>query len=262
MDLGIKGKTAIINGGSAGMGRGGALALAREGVDLVISARGEDRLVAACQGIADETGVSVTPVVADHSTEEGRATILAACPDPDIMVMTCSPPDMTGDYSAISVEDWEKALSISLIAPIEFMKAIVSGMAERGFGRIVNIGTGAAKFPVELRMLSGAPRAALVNYTVALSKKYAAHNVAINNLLPGMHKTDGIAGTFEARAAENGTTVDEEMDAFAKHWRIAAGRFGDADDFGALVAMFCSQQVNYVIGQNLVVDGGIGNVTF
>ena len=174
------------------MGRGAALALAREGVDLVISARGEERLNRTCTDIASETGVSVTPVAADHSTPDGRARILAACPDPDILVMTCSPPEVTGDYKAIEPDDWRANIDVSVISPVEFIRAVIDGMIERRWGRIVNIGTGAAKFPTETRILSGAPRAALVNYTVAVSKKVAKYNVAINNVLPGMHHTAGI----------------------------------------------------------------------
>jgi 3-oxoacyl-[acyl-carrier protein] reductase len=262
MDLGIRGKRAIVNGASAGLGRGTARALAREGVALVLSARGEERLVRTCEEIAAETGVSVTPVVADHSTADGRARILAACPDPDILVMTCSPPTVTGDYLAIEPADWEATLAVTLISPVEFVRATIGGMVERGWGRIVSIGTGAAKFPTEIRILSGAPRAALTNYLVAVAKKVARHNVVVNSVLPGMHHTAGIRDGFLARAAANGTSYDAEVERFAQDWRIPAGGFGDADDFGALCALLCSQQARYVVGQSLVVDGGIGNTTF
>ena len=135
MDLGIRGKRAIVNGGSAGLGRGSALALAREGVDLVISARGEERLRATCSEIAKETGVSVTPIATDHSTPEGRAKILAACPNPDILVMTCSPPQVTGNYLAIEPENWQDNIAVALISPVEFVRATISGMVERKWGR-------------------------------------------------------------------------------------------------------------------------------
>jgi 3-oxoacyl-[acyl-carrier protein] reductase len=262
MDLGIRGKWAIVNGGSAGMGRASALALAREGVNLVVSARGEERLLRACRQIEDETGANVTPVAADHSTAEGRARILAACPSPDILVGTCSPPPVTGDYATIDNDDWRQTLDIALLGPVAFMKAVIPGMVERRFGRIVNIATGAAKFPAEIRLLSGPPRAALVNYTVAVARKVARHNVVINNVLPGMVHTEGIRDGFEALARRNGTTYEEETLRFAREWRIAAGRFGDADEVGAVVAMFCSAQAGFMVGQSLVVDGGIGNSTF
>jgi 3-oxoacyl-[acyl-carrier protein] reductase len=177
MDLGIRGRRAIVNGGSAGMGRGSVLALAREGVQLFVSARGEARLRKACEEISRETGASVTPIVADHSTAEGRERILAACPEPDILVGTCSPPPFTGDYATVSNQDWLENLEVTLLSPVQFMKAVVPGMVERGWGRVVNIGTGAAKFPAQVRILSGPPRAALVNYSVAVAKAVARHNV-------------------------------------------------------------------------------------
>ena len=256
MDLGIRGRKAIVNGGSAGMGRSAVLSLAREGVDVVVSARGEARLIAACREIAEETGATITPVACDHSTAEGRALVLAACPDPDILVGTCSPPPMTPDYRAITEDQWREAIDISLLSPVAFMKAVLDGMVERRWGRIVNIATVAAKYPGEIRALSGSTRAALANYTVAVSKVVARHNVLINNLLPGMHHSAFVEVQFNERAAAKGITYDEEVAQFCRDWRIAAERFGDCDDVGDWVAMFCSQQANYITGQSLVIDGG------
>lgn len=262
MDLGIKGRKAIVNGGSAGMGRGSALALAHDGVELYISARGERRLMQTCEDIATQTGVNVTPIVADHSTDEGRERILASCPNPDILVGTCSPPAFTGDYRAVTTEDWQATIDVTLLSPVQFMQAVLPGMIERGWGRIVNIGTGAAKFPAEVRILSGPPRAALVNYCVAVAKAVAKYGVMVNNVLPGMHHTGAIHDRYTALAAENGTTYDEEIQKFIDDWRIPANRFGDAEHFGAIVAMFCSEQVAFLTGQSLVVDGGQTNATF
>ena len=262
MDLGINGKKAIINGGSAGMGKGSALALAKEGVDLFISARGEKRLLETCEEIEKKTGVIAKPIVADHSSDEGREKILSSCPDPDILVGTCTPPPFTYSYEEVSTEEWRQTLDVSLLSPVEFMKAIIPGMVERKWGRIVNIGTGAAKTPAEVRILSGPPRAALVNYSVAVSKKVAKHNVVINNILPGMHHTASIADRYNKLAEENGTTYDEEIEKFVNNWKIPAKKFGSSDDLGSFVAMFCSEQASYVIGQSLVIDGGIGNTTF
>jgi 3-oxoacyl-[acyl-carrier protein] reductase len=256
MDLGINGRKAIINGGSAGMGRSAVLALAREGVECFVSARGEHRLVAACRDIADETGATVIPVCADHSTKEGQDRILSACPDPDILVGTCSPPPMTPDYREITEDQWREAIDISLLSPVAFMKAVLDGMVERQWGRIVNIATVAAKYPGEIRILSGSTRAALSNYTVAVSKLVAKHNVTINNLLPGMHHSAFVEKQFNERAAAKGTTYEEEVAEFSREWRIAAERFGDCDDVGDFVAMFCSAQANYITGQSLVIDGG------
>jgi 3-oxoacyl-[acyl-carrier protein] reductase len=169
---------------------------------------------------------------------------------------------MTPDYRAITPAQWQEAIDISLLSPIEFMRRVLDGMVERKWGRIVNIATVAAKYPAEIRALSGSTRAALANYTVAVSKVVAAHNVIINNLLPGMHHTATVEEQFNARAAANNTTYEEEVAIFAREWNIPSGRFGDADDVGAFVAMFCSEFANYTTGQSLVIDGGATRSTF
>ncbi|WP_340317903.1 SDR family oxidoreductase [Rhizorhabdus argentea] len=262
MDLGIRGRRAIINGGSAGLGFGTALVLAREGVDLFISARNADRLHAACNQIRDTTGAKVEAIVADHATAGGRVTILERCPEPDILIGTCSPPPYIEDFRSIADEDWRQNLELTLISPIEFMRAVVDGMASRRWGRIVNIATAAAKFPHPWRILSGAPRAALTNYSVAVARQVAHHNVTINTLLPAMHDTDGIRAIYGARAAANGTDTDTEIAEAVRSIPIPAGRFGSQADFGAIAAMFCSEQSNYITGQSLVVDGGVTNTLF
>lgn len=262
MDLGIGGRKALVNGGSAGLGKGSARALAKEGVELYISARGEERLLETAQEIATETGARVTPIVADHSSAAGREKILSVCPDPDILVGTCSPAPFTEDFRDIDVADWETHLATGLISPIEFIRATIDGMCERGFGRIVNISTGASKFPAEIRALSGPPRAALSNYTVLAAKAVARHNVTINNLLPGMHHTAATAERFSALATEQGSSYEEVVDSWIREWRIPAERFGDIDDFGAICALLCSRQAGYIVGQNLVVDGGVTTTTF
>jgi len=262
MDLGIAGRKAIVAGASAGMGKSSAKALAMEGVEIFMSARGEDRLRAAAREIADAAGVKVTPVVADHSTAEGRARLLAACPEPDILVITCAPPKQTADFREITVEDWNDTIATTMVGPIELMRATVDGMAARGFGRIVNIATGAAKHPAQIRLLSGPSRSALVNYTVAVSKLVAKHNVAINNLLPGMFHSATTTERFTERAKAEGRTYEDVVQEFVKSWRIPAGKFGDTDDLGAFCAMLCSQQANFVIGQSLVIDGGLINSLF
>lgn len=262
MDLGIRGRKAIINGGSAGLGLGTALALAHEGVDVYISARNEVRLNEACDSIRRATGARVEPVVADHATAEGRRRILERCPEPDILIGTCSPPPYIEDFRAISEEDWRRNFELTLISPIEFMRSVIDGMAERRWGRIVNIATAAAKFPHPWRILSGAPRAALANYSVAVARQMAKHNVTINTLLPAMHDTDGIRAIYGAKAIENGTDVDVEIAEAVRTIPIPAGRFGSGTDFGAIAAMFCSEQSNYITGQSLVVDGGVTNSVF
>ncbi|WP_108812802.1 SDR family oxidoreductase [Sphingorhabdus sp. Alg231-15] len=262
MDLGISRKVALVNGGSAGLGRGAALALAREKTELFITARGEEKLHKSCEQMAKETGAKITPIVADHSSDAGREKILSICPEPDILVATCSPPPFTGDFRTVDREDWEKALSLTLLSPVEFIKAVIDGMIERKWGRIVNIATGAAKYPAAMRVLSGPPRSALVNYSVAVAKQVARHGVMINTILPGMHHTDGIRDMFESQAEANGTSYDEEVAQFVKQVRIPVGRFGDAEDMGAFVALFCSEMAGYVTGQSLTIDGGMGNSIF
>lgn len=262
MDLGIRGRNAIINGGSAGLGFGTAMALGGEGANLFISARNEERLQKACEKIRDATGAQVHAIVADHATVEGRQLILDKCPNPDIFVGTCSPPPYIEDFRAISDTDWRTNLDLTFISPVEFIRTIVDGMCQRGWGRIVNIATAAVKFPHPWRILSGAPRAALVNYTVAVARVVAPHGVTINTLLPAMHDTDGIRAIYGKRAEQKGITLEAELDEAIRKIGIPVGRFGSEIDFGAIAAMFCSQQSNYITGQSLVVDGGVTNSTY
>lgn len=257
MNLGIAGRKAIINGGSAGLGRASALALGREGVELFISARGADRLLLACDAIAAASGAKVTPIVADHSREEGRARILAACPEPDIVVATSSPPRLVTDYRTIQETELRDALDTGLMSPFLFMQSVVDGMAERGWGRIVNIATSAVKYPLELRILSGAPRAALVNYGVAIARRVARRNVTINTLMPALHLTEGTRSIFEPLSVSRGTSYEDEIERQIDSLGLPAGRFGDAAEFGSVVAFFCGQQASYITGQSLVVDGGL-----
>lgn len=262
VDLGIRGRKAIVNGGGSGIGRSTAVALAREGATLFIAARGEERLLRACKEIAAETRASVTPIVADHSTAEGREKILALCPEPDILVGTASPPPYTDDYRAVTIEDWRKTIDLTLLSPVQFIDAVIDGMVERKWGRIVNISTVAAKYPNPVRMLSGPPRSALANYCVAVGKRVIKHNVTVNSVLPLMHHTDGIRTVLEQRGALYGRTYEEEVAEIIKNRPIPAGRFGNPDDTGAFVALFCSEFANYVTGQSLVVDGGVSNSLF
>jgi 3-oxoacyl-[acyl-carrier protein] reductase len=262
MDLRIRGRQAIVNGASAGMGKAAAMALAREGVDIVISARGEERLMSTASEIRTETGVAVTPIVADHATDAGRLRILAACPAPDILIGTCSPPPMTPDYRAIDDAQWQASLETGLMSPVRFMQAVLDGMVARRWGRIVNIASIATKFPLELRILSGAPRAALTNFAVAVAPRVIASNVTINTLLPGMFHTAFTQDQLTARAQSAGTTYEEEVRKFVDAFHIPAQRFGDAADVGALAAFLCSEHASYMTGQSLVIDGATTRSTF
>jgi 3-oxoacyl-[acyl-carrier protein] reductase len=262
MQLGIKGRRALINGASAGMGRAAAEMLAAEGVDLVLTARGQARLEEAASDLRSKYGVNVTTVAADHSTSEGRDRILAACSDPDILVATCSPPPMTPDHRAVTEEQWRAALDTGLMSPVHFIEAVLPAMVSRRWGRIANIATVAAKYPLELRLISGAPRAALVNYTVAVARRVAGDNVTLNNVLPGMFHTAAVKDQFTATAQRNGTTYDAEVAKFVEAYQIPARRFGDPRDIGSLVAWLCSEFAGYITGQSIVVDGGANRSTF
>jgi 3-oxoacyl-[acyl-carrier protein] reductase len=169
---------------------------------------------------------------------------------------------MTPDYRAINDEQWREAIEISLLSPVAFMRSVLDGMVDRGWGRVVNIAIVAAKYPAEIRALSGSTRAALVNYTVAVSKVVAAHNMVINNLLPGMHHTATVIDQFTARAEAKGTNYNREVAEFMEEWRIPSRRFGNSDDVGAFAAMFCSEHANYITGQSLIIDGGATTSTF
>ena len=262
MDMGISGRRALINGASAGMGKAAAVLLAAEGVQLVLTARGAERLEATAQEIRQQHGVRVETVAADHSTDEGRLRILAACPDPDILVATCSPPPLTPDHRAISMEQWQASLATGLMSPLQFIEAVLPAMQRRRWGRIVNIATIAAKYPLELRLLSGAPRAALVNYTGAVARRVAADNVTLNNVLPGMFHTAAVHDQFTENAHRNGTTYEQEVARFVEFHQIPARRFGDPQDIGALVTWLCSEFAGYITGQSIVVDGAVTRSTF
>ncbi|MBI1251189.1 MAG: SDR family oxidoreductase [Alphaproteobacteria bacterium] len=257
MDLGIAGRKAIVAGGSAGMGKQAALALARAGADLVVGARGAERLEAACAAIAADSGQRPTPVIVDLGDAAGRERLLEACPTPDILVLTVSPAPPTSDLDDIAAEDWAQALGPALIGQMEMIRTVSAGMAQRGFGRIVIIATIAAKTPSVWRVLSGAPRAALLNYMAAASKALAKDNVTLNAILPGMFDTEGARKGFADEAAFQAHAATQ-----VQRLRIPAGRFGDPEDVGALCAFLCSRHAGYITGQSIVIDGGLTNVLF
>ena len=253
MDLGIAGRKAIVCAASKGLGKGCARALAGEGVALVINARNAQTLETTSREIAEETGVTVTPVAADIASDEGRAAVLAACPDPDILVTNCGGPP-AGDFRNWARDDWIKALDANMLAPIALMKATVDGMIARGFGRIVNITSASVKAPIPYLGLSNGARTGLTGFVAGLARQTVRHNVTVNNLLPGSHDTDRITEIAVSLAAAEGTTVEEEIEAMRAEEN--AGRFGTIEEFGAACAFLCSSQAGYITGQNLVLDGG------
>ena len=258
MDLQIQGKTAIMAGGSAGMGRATAERLAEAGVRLYISARREERLVNAAQEIAQKYDIEVTPIVADSSKEEGRQALFAACPDPDILAITIKPPAPNGDFLQLTPDQWRDSIDTALIGPIEIMRHYIPGMKEKGWGRIVNIATFSAKNPMLWRLMSGPARSALINYTASVSREIAQYGVNINNILPGMFATEGAGELLLTYAEAFGLEPKEEvaMAHFLDNNKIPAGFVADADDMAPMAALLCSPLSRFIVGQNIVIDGG------
>ena len=253
MDLGIAGRRAIVCGASKGLGRACARALAAAGVDVVIVARGAEALEAAAAAVRAETGAPVTAVAADVTTKEGRAAVLAARPDPDILVNNAGGPP-PGDFRDWAEVDWHRAVEANMVAPIMLAKAVVDTMAARGFGRIVNITSGAVKAPIAQLGLSNGARSGLTGFMAGLARQMAGRGVTINNLLPGQFATDRLASLFEAESARQGIT--REAAAARAAAAIPAGRLGDPDEFGAVCAFLCSTSAGFLVGQNILLDGG------
>ena len=251
MDLGIRGRKALLSGASRGLGKACALALAREGVDVTIVARKPDTLERSTAEIR-ALGVIATPVAADITTPEGRKAALDACPEPDILVNNADG-RLPGDFRSWTREDWISALDSMMLCHIEMMRLTVDGMMARGFGRIVNIASRSVKIPqLELGLSNGA-RSGLVGFTAGLARQTIRHNVTINNLLPGAFDTDG--------QREHVRGLVDANNPYEQIWnaRIAqnpAGRFGQADELGAYCAFLCSAQAGYITGQSLLIDGG------
>jgi len=253
MELGIAGRKALVCGASRGLGKGCALALAREGVDVVIVARGQDVLEETAAEIRAASGVAVTPVAADITTEEGRRAALAACPSPDILVTNAAGPP-PGDWRDWDRAVWMRALDANMLTPIELMRATVDGMIARRFGRIVNITSYAVKMPIDVLGLSNGARAGLTGFVAGLARKTVAHNVTINNLLPGAMETGRMVALMQAQAKERGIDADTWIDSRRKG--IPAQRFGTVEEFAAACAFLCAAQSAYITGQNILIDGG------
>ncbi|MEK9670938.1 MAG: SDR family oxidoreductase [Rhodospirillaceae bacterium] len=258
MDLGIKGKKALVCAASRGLGRGCAVSLAREGVDLTILARQPEPLEETAQQIRDETGAKVTTVACDITTEDGRKQALAACPSPDILVNNAGGP-APGDFRDWDRDTWIKAIDANMLTPIFMIKATVDQMIDRKWGRIVNITSGAVKSPIEILGLSNGARAGLTGFVAGLARKTVRHNVTINNLLPGPFDTDRLRSNLVVRAEKAGVSI-EEMER-ARMAENPAGRFGSVHEFGEMCAFICSDQAGFMTGQNFLMDGGFFNST-
>jgi 3-oxoacyl-[acyl-carrier protein] reductase len=254
MDLGIDGRSALVCAASKGLGKGCAMALAREGVNVTITARTAADLESAAEEIRRAAPrVTVTAVAGDITTPDGRAAALAACPDPDILVNNAGGPP-PGDFRDWSRDDWIRALDANMLTPIALIKATVDGMMERGFGRIVNITSSAVKAPISILGLSNGARSGLTGFVAGLARKTVRKGVTINNLLPGSFDTARLRGTAAAQARQNGRALDEQLRILAE--ANPAGRIGTPAEFGAACAFLCSAHAGYITGQNWLLDGG------
>lgn len=259
MDLGIAGKTALVFGGSRGMGRACAAQLAAEGVQVVIAARTLSTLEQAAREIGAQTGQPVRHVSADITTDAGRDAALAACPAPDILINNADgkPP---GDFRQWTIADWHAALDAMMLGPIEMMRRTVDGMMERGFGRIVNIVSRSVKTPqLELGLSNGA-RSGLVGFTAGLARQTVRHHVTINNLLPGVFATDAQREHIRGMLDLHGKSFEQLWD--ERGAQNPAGRYGRAEELGALCAFVCSAHAGYITGQSILIDGGAYPGTF
>ncbi|MBL3568546.1 short-chain dehydrogenase [Rhodovulum sulfidophilum] len=256
MDLGLKGKRALVCAASKGLGRGCAEALAAAGADLVINARGAEALLAAAEDIRQRYGVTVTPVAADIVSEDGRATVLEAAGPVDILVTNAGgpPPGLWSDWERA---DFIAALDANMLTPIALMKALLPGMIDRGWGRVVNITSQSVKAPIPVLGLSNSARAGLTGYVAGTARQVAPFGVTINNLLPGIHATDRADALDRGVAEADGISLEEARARRAA--TIPARRYGTPAEFGAACAFLCSTQAGFIVGQNILLDGGATN---
>ena len=258
MDLGIRGKTALVCAASKGLGRGCAEALAEAGVNLILNARGAAALADTAKALRDRYGVAVIAVAADITSELGRAEVLAAAGNVDILVTNAGGP-APGLWSDWEREDFIRAIDANMLTPIALMKALLPGMIAKGWGRVVNITSQSVKSPIPQLGLSNTARAGLTGYVGGTARQVAPHGVTINNLLPGIHATDRAISLDTPVARAQGITLEEAVAQRAA--TIPAGRYGTAAEFGAMCAFLCSQHAGFIVGQNILLDGGAMNST-
>ena len=258
MDLEIKGKKALVCASSKGLGLGCAEALAAAGVNLVMNARGAEALDASAARLRAEYGVEITTIAADVATQDGQAAVIAAAGDVDILVNNAGgpPPGMWTDWER---EDFIKALDANMLAPIALIKAMVPGMMDRGWGRVVNITSQSVRAPIGVLGLSNAARTGLTGYVAGTSRQVAGKGVTINNLLPGIHATDRADSLDGAVVNARGITLEEARTERASS--IPAGRYGTREEFGAACAFLCSKHAGFIVGQSILLDGGATDIT-
>lgn len=263
MQLGLKGRWALVSGASKGLGYGCARALALEGVNVVLVARGPEALREAASSIRREAGpaTEIHEVAVDITSKDGIERVLAFRRDYDILVTNAAGPP-TGDFRDWDRDTWLEAINANMLTPIGLIQACIAGMAARGFGRVVNITSSSVKAPIDILGLSNGARSGLTGFIagVARSPEFAARNVTVNNLLPGSFATDRLMGTIQTWARLGGKAYDlsvqERIDG------IPARRFGTPEEFGAVCAFLCSAQAGYITGQNVLIDGGAYPGTF
>ena len=258
MDLGLSGKRALVCASSKGLGRGCAEALAAAGVDLVMNGRTAETLAETAAAIRAAHGVTVTEVAADVTTENGQAAVLEAAGDLDILVTNAGgpPPGLWSDWTR---DDFIAALDANMLTPITLMKAVLPGMVDRGWGRVVNITSQSVKAPIPALGLSNAARTGLTGYVAGTSRQVAPHGVTINNILPGIHATDRAVSLDTGVSQSQGITMDAART--QREATIPARRYGTSEEFGAVCAFLCSVHAGFMVGQNILVDGGATNAT-
>lgn len=258
MDLGIRGRRALVCASSKGLGLGCARALAEAGVDLVMNARGAGALSVSAAAIRSEFGVKVREVAADITDEAGRAEVLSEAEGVDILVTNAGgpPPGMWHDWDR---SDFITALDANMLTPIALIRALVPAMAERGWGRVVNITSQSVKAPIPTLGLSNAARTGLTGYVAGTARQIAADGVIMNNMLPGIHDTDRGVGLDRATAEREGITPQEART--RREASVPVGRYGASDEFGAMCAFLCSEKAGFIVGQNILLDGGATNAT-
>lgn len=259
MDLGIRGRNAIVCASSKGLGRGCALALAEAGCNLVVNGRDPDALKATAEEIRTRYGVAVTEVAADVSTPEGQEALLAACPQPDILVNNNGGPPRR-DFRELTRQAILDGVTQNMVTPLELIQATIDGMASRGFGRIVNITSLSVYMPIQGLDLSSGARAGLTAFLAGVARGVASRNVTINNILPGKMDTERLRSGIRYGAEKAGVSYEEE--ARRQTAEIPAGRFGTAEEFGRACAFLCSAHAGYITGQNLLLDGGLYTSAF
>lgn len=258
MDLGIKGKRGLVCAASKGLGRGCAEALAAAGVDLVINSRTNADITEVARQITEKYGVNVTPVAADITTDSGRADVLAAAGEVDILVTNAGGPP-PGVWTEWDRDDFIRAIDANMLSAIALMQAFVPGMMQRGWGRVVNITSQSVRSPIAVLGLSNAARAGLTGFVAGMSRQVAGSGVCVNNILPGIHATDRADSLDKGVAAKEGISMDEARS--IRKSGIPTGTYGMPEDFGATCAFLCSQHARFIIGQNILLDGGALNVT-